>query len=114
MVLILPPANFLEIQTADLFQEPPGVVVVLHPLSHQRFPALGYKELAQLPPFRKHQIQARVQFPASALAGGLAAGPSALRQVPAQHTTLGNQPGQSGAGLPFSNVHVGPRARLRD
>ena len=114
MVLILPPANLLEIQTADLFQEPPGVVVVLHPLSHQRFPVLGYKELAQLPPFRKHQIQALVQFPASALAGGLAAGSSALRQVPTQHTTLGNQPGQGGAGLPFRNVHVGPRARLRD
>ena len=108
--LVLALAQLLEIQATDLFQEPPGVVVVRDPLPHPRFPGLGHAELAELAALRKHQLRAGVQFPAGALAGGLAADPPALEQIAAQPAAWGDQAGQGGTGLAFRHAHVGPGA----
>jgi len=108
MALVLPLPHLLVVQTANRFQELPGVVVVPHPLPDDRLPGLGHEELTQAAGVGEHQIQAGVEFPAGAAAVGLATDPPPLEQVAAQQAALTGELGELGPGVPLRGRHRAP------
>lgn len=96
-------------RSRDLFDEVSRFLVVLDPEADNLFEILGDKDLAILAVFSLNEIEGDMLLALGTSAVGLAAGPGAHRQRPADETRVMEKLSQPGAAIPLSLTHFGSR-----
>jgi hypothetical protein len=115
MVRVLLLLAFLEafpFEFGDLFDESLHFVIIAHRLTDAVFPLLGDRKLAQLPLAALDQVEGSVEFAASAMAIGFAAGPTTNREGSAQEPGVMDELSQPGSEVAFGGGEAGPMHRV--
>jgi hypothetical protein len=99
--------ELLLVEVTELLGQTPAVV---DPQTHGRFQSAGDVQQGTLVVVSDSQIQGAVQLAALAATGGFATGAAALDQRAAQERLLGDQLGESAAGVAFGGGACGSLA----
>ena len=89
------------LELGDLLDESLHLLVIAHRLTDPVFPLPGDRKLAQLPLAALDQVEGSVEFAASAMAIGFAAGPAADREGAAQEPGVRDELSQPGSEVAF-------------